>query len=178
MRRYEEALADFNRAIALDENLDWAIAKRGETYRLMERYEEALADFNRAIALDEKAAWCRYQQGLVYLVTGRERDFVEVQRAAIELAQATLYDEPDRLSASFDLAFYNLVGGNPLAETQYRELISACSSILHLQGAMDDLDDFLTIQPSNERTQYVYSQLQISLVRLRERSTGDTSSSS
>jgi tetratricopeptide (TPR) repeat protein len=33
-------------------NLTWAIASRGQTFRLMERYEEALADFNRAIELD------------------------------------------------------------------------------------------------------------------------------
>jgi tetratricopeptide (TPR) repeat protein len=30
----------------------WAIASRGETYRLMKRYDEALADLNRAIKLD------------------------------------------------------------------------------------------------------------------------------
>lgn len=39
-------------AIELDFSADWAIAHRGETYRLMERYDEALADFNQAIGLD------------------------------------------------------------------------------------------------------------------------------
>ena len=178
MRRYEEALADFNRAIALDENLDWAIAKCGVTCRLIGRYEEALTDFNRAIALDEKDFWYRYQQGLIYLVIGREEDFRETLHAAIKLAHANLDDVPDRLSASFNLALFNLVSGNPLAETQYKELISACSSIPHLQDAIDDLDDFLTIQASNELAQHIHSQLQISLVRLQELSTDDTSSSS
>ena len=178
MGRYEEALADFNRAIALDKNLDWAVAMHGVTCRLIGRYEEALADFNRAIDLDEKDCWYRYQQGLVYLVIGRREDFREALRAAIELAHANLGDEPDRLTASFNLALFNLVSGNPLAETQYKELISACSSIPHLQDARDDLDDFLTIQPSNELVQHIHSQLQISLVRLQELSTDDTSSSS
>ena len=52
MERYDEALADFSRAIELDPGNAWAIASRGETYRLMGRYDEALADFNRAIELD------------------------------------------------------------------------------------------------------------------------------
>ena len=52
MGRYEEALADFTRAIELDPADAWAIASRGQTYRLMGRYDEALADFTRAIELD------------------------------------------------------------------------------------------------------------------------------
>jgi tetratricopeptide (TPR) repeat protein len=41
-----------DRAIELDAEYAWAIARRGETYREMERYDDALADFNRAIELD------------------------------------------------------------------------------------------------------------------------------
>ena len=52
MGRYDEALADFTRAIELDPEDAWTIASRGETYRLMGRYDEALADFTRAIELD------------------------------------------------------------------------------------------------------------------------------
>ncbi len=48
MGKYTEALADFDRAIALDEKYAWTIARRGETYRLMGKYPEALADFDRA----------------------------------------------------------------------------------------------------------------------------------
>ncbi|MBE2202474.1 MAG: tetratricopeptide repeat protein, partial [Anaerolinea sp.] len=48
---YEAALADLDRAIELDEKEAWAIANRGETYRLMGNYEAALADFDRAINL-------------------------------------------------------------------------------------------------------------------------------
>jgi hypothetical protein len=35
MGRYVEALADFDRAIELDPNMDWVFGERGETYRLM-----------------------------------------------------------------------------------------------------------------------------------------------
>ena len=57
MGKYDQALADFDRAIGLDEKYAWAIANRGITYRLMDKYELALADFDRAIDLDEKYAW-------------------------------------------------------------------------------------------------------------------------
>ena len=52
MGRYDEAFAQFNRAIALDPGNARAIAHRGETYQEMERHDEALADLSRAIALN------------------------------------------------------------------------------------------------------------------------------
>ncbi|MGH9753614.1 MAG: tetratricopeptide repeat protein [Blastocatellia bacterium] len=64
--KMEEALADFNRAIELDEKYTWAIARRGETYWLMDKYEEAVADFTRAIELDEKYAWAIASRGETY----------------------------------------------------------------------------------------------------------------
>ncbi len=52
--KYPEVLADFDRAITLDEKNTWAIVDRGITYNLMGKYPEVLADFDRAVALDEK----------------------------------------------------------------------------------------------------------------------------
>jgi tetratricopeptide (TPR) repeat protein len=60
------ALADLDRAIALEENNAWALALRGETYRKMGEYEQALADLDRAIALDEKYAWALALRGEIY----------------------------------------------------------------------------------------------------------------
>jgi len=56
MKRYDELLADLNRAIELDPGDDRAITRRGYTYQLMKRYNEALADYNRAIELDPSYA--------------------------------------------------------------------------------------------------------------------------
>ena len=70
----EEALADFDRAVALDEKFgSGAIARRGETYRLMKRYEEALADFDRAVALDESDAGAIAERGDIYRLMGRSQ---------------------------------------------------------------------------------------------------------
>src|SRR5262249_8952252 len=85
MERYEEALADFIRAIEPDENDAWAIANRGETHRLMKRYEEALADFTRAIELDQKDARALAQRGVTHLLMKRYEEALADFTRAIEL---------------------------------------------------------------------------------------------
>src|SRR6266850_6935178 len=51
--RNQEALADFDRAIALDANYAQAYANRGQVHRQMNRHELALADYNKALSLDQ-----------------------------------------------------------------------------------------------------------------------------
>ena len=51
MSRVPGAIADLTRAIELDPELAWAIAERGEAYRLMGRHEDAIADLTRAAGL-------------------------------------------------------------------------------------------------------------------------------
>ncbi len=46
------ALADFNHALELDPEQDWARASRAAVYRIEGRYEDALADLDRALAID------------------------------------------------------------------------------------------------------------------------------
>ena len=52
---YEEAVADFTRAIGLSSTFDAAIAGRGLAYQEMGRYEEALTDFTQAIELNPES---------------------------------------------------------------------------------------------------------------------------
>jgi tetratricopeptide (TPR) repeat protein len=52
MGRYDDALADFDRALELDPGAAWTVASRGLTYQAMGRYDDALADFDRALELD------------------------------------------------------------------------------------------------------------------------------
>ena len=85
MERYEEALADFDRALELEPDMAWAIAGRGETYRLMERYEEALADFDRALELKPDMAWAIAGRGQVYGEMGRYEEALADFDRALEL---------------------------------------------------------------------------------------------
>ncbi|MGB2884722.1 MAG: tetratricopeptide repeat protein, partial [Dehalococcoidia bacterium] len=51
LEQYDEALADYNRALELRPDYPEALNNRGVTYSKMERYDEALADYNRALEL-------------------------------------------------------------------------------------------------------------------------------
>src|SRR6266542_4275869 len=83
--RYEEALADFNRAIELNPKRAWPISRRAETYRLMGRHEEALADFNRAVELDPENGWVIASRGETYQSMGRHEEALADFNRAIEL---------------------------------------------------------------------------------------------
>ncbi|NEP00475.1 MAG: tetratricopeptide repeat protein [Symploca sp. SIO2E9] len=66
MEYAEKALTDLNQVIEQNPDNIWAIAHRGETYRLMKRYEEALVDFQRAIELKPDYAWVIAHRGETY----------------------------------------------------------------------------------------------------------------
>jgi protein-tyrosine-phosphatase len=85
MERYDDALADFDRAIELDPEYAWLTVERGETYRLMERYDDALADFNRAIELDPDQPWAIGRRGETYRLMERYDDALADFNRAIEL---------------------------------------------------------------------------------------------
>ncbi len=53
---YHEALADFNHAIELDQDYNWAITHRDLIDRQVENYKETLTDFDSAIELNEMKA--------------------------------------------------------------------------------------------------------------------------
>jgi tetratricopeptide (TPR) repeat protein len=53
---FEPALADYNKAIALNPNYMLAYNDRGATYLSTQQYPQALNDFDKAIELDPKFA--------------------------------------------------------------------------------------------------------------------------
>ncbi|MEM7063863.1 MAG: tetratricopeptide repeat protein, partial [Cyanobacteria bacterium P01_B01_bin.77] len=85
MKRYEDALNDFNQAIELDDRYDWIVILRGITYRVMERYEDALSDFNQAIQLDSESSFIVAERGFTYLFFDHYEDAVRDFEKAIQL---------------------------------------------------------------------------------------------
>jgi tetratricopeptide (TPR) repeat protein len=55
MKRYDEALPDFSKAIELDPQNARYYNQRAVTLHAMKRYDEALSDFNKAIELDPQS---------------------------------------------------------------------------------------------------------------------------
>ncbi len=85
MKRYDDALADFNRAIEINPKLSWAIASRGETYRAVKRYPDALADFDRAISQSPGLVWAIADRGIARREMRRYPDALRDFDTAIEL---------------------------------------------------------------------------------------------
>ena len=72
MESYQHTFEELNRAIEKNSNNTWALAHRGEAYRIMECYEEALADFNRAIDLNKNYIWALAHRGATYRFLGEK----------------------------------------------------------------------------------------------------------
>jgi hypothetical protein len=106
------------------------------------------------------------------MITSQISAFETEIQAAIELAPISLGNTPDNWRIGFNLALYNLVGGN-VAETeeQYDRLVSTCTFLPSLQDALDDLTNYLTIQSSNKLAQNIRTQLQTRVDELKQSST-------
>lgn len=85
MERYQDKLAELNRAIEQNPDDTRAIAQRGETYRQMEHFDAALADFDRAIELNPDYIWAIAHRGETYYQMKRYEDALNDFNRAIEL---------------------------------------------------------------------------------------------
>ncbi|HEY3747757.1 MAG TPA: tetratricopeptide repeat protein, partial [Pseudonocardiaceae bacterium] len=81
---YDDAVADYTRAIHLEPTDDIAFAGRGDAHRLADRNEDALADFDRAIELDPQYKWAIFRRGLTYQQMQRYHDALADINRAIE----------------------------------------------------------------------------------------------
>lgn len=88
LRRHEEALADFNRALELKPGDAALLAGRGDTYRYLRRPDDALADFIQAVALDSECVDALVGRAAIYQIQNR----YEESKADLERALAL---EPD-----------------------------------------------------------------------------------
>ncbi len=83
--QYEQALADFDHALVLKEDMTWALIRRGEAYRLMGKYKQALANFERALEIDENNAWALANHGETYRLMGKYKQALADFGRALEI---------------------------------------------------------------------------------------------
>lgn len=82
---YDQAIADYTKAITLAPNYALAYANRGITYDLKGLYDQALADENKAITLKPDYAWAYTNRGVVYKDKGLYDQAIADQTKAIKL---------------------------------------------------------------------------------------------
>ncbi|MFD5898658.1 tetratricopeptide repeat protein [Streptomyces sp. NPDC060366] len=139
--RFDEALADSNRAIEISPDAG-AVANRGETCRLMGRYDEALADFNRAIELVPNYRWALTSRSQTYRAMGRYDDALTDLNRAAELDPTAAWisvgrGQTYRLMGRYDDAltdFNRAIELDPTAAW----IIAGRGRIYQLMGRYDD----------------------------------------
>lgn len=78
LRRYAEALVDYDRVIAKTySDHVWALHQRGLTHQAMGQRQLALADFNQALELNSDAVWVRFDRGQLFAEMGLYQSAIE-----------------------------------------------------------------------------------------------------
>jgi tetratricopeptide (TPR) repeat protein len=163
MDRYDEALADLDRAVELLPDNAWILANRGETHRLAKRYAEALADFDRAVELDATYGWAIASRGQTYRALGRHDEALTDLSHATELGLASAWchceialvmhllgkpEEREHWRTARELfAAEDPAGGPPAADTRSSFMAIHCA-LGEWAEAAAELDRFLDCGPS------------------------------
>jgi tetratricopeptide (TPR) repeat protein len=84
IERHEEEITDLTRALGLNPEYAWALARRGVAYRLLNRYEDAIADLNHAINLEPQNSWALAERGQTYRSMGQNDEAMADFTKAIE----------------------------------------------------------------------------------------------
>ena len=83
--KHDEAIADYNKAIALDPNFVLAYFNRGVVYGRKGAFDRAIADYTKAIALDPNFADAYTNRGVVYYEKGNKEQTIADFRKALEI---------------------------------------------------------------------------------------------
>jgi hypothetical protein len=99
--KYEQAVAEYTKAIELDPNLASAYYNRGLAYFKMKQYDLALADFNKATELNPNASAAWTGRGTALQGLGKYKEALEAYNKALEINpnDQSAKDNRDRLLA-------------------------------------------------------------------------------
>ncbi|MDQ2906393.1 MAG: tetratricopeptide repeat protein [Chloroflexota bacterium] len=154
---YEQAIADFDRALALDPLYAGAYLLRGIAFSTRSEYEQAIADFDRALALDARATFAYAHRGIA---SWKRKNY---QQAIADFDQAATLDQElegaqilRRLAAWERMAYRPGRGDFDRAialdpnDTQAHVLRGmACCLLDEAQQAIQSFDQVLDLEPNN-----------------------------
>jgi tetratricopeptide (TPR) repeat protein len=83
-QQYEQAIASYTQAIALEPQSASAYYNRGNTYYNLQQYESAIADLTQAIAINPQYADAYYNRGNIYLNSQKPEEAIADHTQAIK----------------------------------------------------------------------------------------------
>jgi tetratricopeptide (TPR) repeat protein len=154
---YEQAIADFDRALALDPLYVGAYLLRGIAFSACSEYEQAIADFDRALALDARATFAYAHRGIA---SWKGKKY---QQAIADFDQAyTLDQELEGAQILRRLASWEFMAYRPGRGDFDREIAldpndaqahvlrgMACCLLDEEQQAIQSFDQALDLEPNN-----------------------------
>lgn len=141
LKRYDEALQVFSRAIDLDSNDGGTILNRGVCYLQINEFDKAIKDFDKAIALDPKWTWAYFLRGVAYEKLGNPNAIKDIETAlhydpnyqpAIEAKQRLLRQhksnmtKPDSTKNNSTTSIVKIIRSDYLATLAFLSPLVAC----------------------------------------------------
>jgi len=87
LRRYDEALAAYDRALAIEPELVEALLHRGNCLREMERYDEAIDAYHRVLSLKTDLAPAWFACGALFAKQFRHKEAATAYAQALKIDQ-------------------------------------------------------------------------------------------
>jgi tetratricopeptide (TPR) repeat protein len=87
-KKYEQALADFNKAIALNPGYVLAYFNRGYTFLNQQQFDQALKDYSKVIELKPDDVQAHYERGNIFLMV---KKYVQALESLIKLSIESSY---------------------------------------------------------------------------------------
>src|SRR5215469_2839219 len=84
LKRYEEALDSYDRALAIRPDFAHALGNRGNVLFELKRYEEALDSYDQALAIQPDFAEAHHGRGNVLRTFGRMKEALPLLEKAVE----------------------------------------------------------------------------------------------
>jgi tetratricopeptide (TPR) repeat protein len=153
LERYEEALADLDRAVGPDPDFAFARSWRGEAYLLTGRYGKAVIDFDRVVQIAPDNDWVLYKQACAYKAANQEEEASAGLKSCISIARGGYEEDPQDWRNTCNLALYHLLANETEAARHlYQEALDG-GVLLHpntVSEAIQDLDNFLVVFPDHD----------------------------
>jgi tetratricopeptide (TPR) repeat protein/tRNA A-37 threonylcarbamoyl transferase component Bud32 len=118
LRRYNDALAVYDQALALDPHSAWVWARKGRVLRQLKRYPEALETFAQALNRHPTFAWAWYNKGIVHERLGEYAQAQAAYQRAAELRPGDIWAAYNHARLLFALGQFEA------AHTQIEEVLN------------------------------------------------------
>ncbi|MFE2094090.1 tetratricopeptide repeat protein, partial [Streptomyces sp. NPDC059460] len=158
--RDEEALTEFDQAIATDPGNTRALAYRGETHRWLGHYDQAITDFTAALNIDPTYAWALGSRGEAHMQADHYDQAITDFTAALNIDPTLAWavgarGETHRWLGHYDQAITDFTAALNIDPTLTWALGSRGQAHMqadHYDQAITDLTAALNIDPTNPLT--------------------------